>query len=230
VSSSRDPIGFESTRLGIYEFLSGNALNRLDASGLYDVGALCRTAVDHFKKTHLPVFDKACPTDSLDIQCVVCTKGNVYGHTTCKKEWNTAKTVSIEICVNQLELLLTEQDVKDELYNTLVHENIHALDYCGCNKGCALSQLILGQKVTDFCRNSWCMEVRAHLVDGSCDNEVGDTNKKACIFKKLKDLYNAPHRGCSDSDLHAAVEHCYFKDGNIPFPIPIPVPDPPKSK
>ena len=69
------------------------------------------------------------------------------------------------------------------------------------------------------------MEVRALLVDGTCDDKLDDMKKKACIKVKLVRLYPPPHRNCASGDLDAAVEHCYFSGANIPFPIPIPVPD-----
>jgi hypothetical protein len=136
---------------------------------------------------------------SYKVICKVdCDPGD-FGGTDCRNGGEFEMT----ICANVT--------VKDML-KTIVHEMQHVRDSCS---GCRSDQCELqsrGKKDRgNFCFDRLCMEIRALIAEGACDQFANDKDRRACIRDWIERSYRL-QLGCAPVDLDIAMQ-CYKKWG-----------------
>ncbi len=134
--ASRDPIGYRGSKWNLCQIGSGKLLQRVDPSGLTarDVMAICQEKKSQWEARRLKEIQPICPTTDVSVQCISCNdKNRAWGSTTCEKAPLGRRKVTISICADFVERSTTsEEEARKEIAKTLIHEDMHATDYCSC--------------------------------------------------------------------------------------------------
>ena len=226
---TRDPIGYvDGTNR--YAYLALGVLYRLDPSGLESVDELCQRKKQEYIANRVPELKTICPRSDFQVECKSCgeddVNNGVLGRAECKSKLTGGQNHTLVICLDAIKQGRTEEQAKQEIITTILHEDQHVADRCSCSRGCnAFAYTVADLKpggIPSFCQRFYCTEVRAHSIDGSCDGFANEGERIACIKERIKTLYPKPHEKCTDTDLDEAVNKCYIPQGQSPtYPMPI---------
>jgi RHS repeat-associated protein len=197
---TRDPIGYSGSMYGLNEYCEGNPQSRVDPKGL-DAAAE-RECNSRIAQVEYDMFlDCKGKRTSYKLKCSTsCKDPGERGYTTCKNEGD----FTVTICTNNLR-------GSDAVVNTIIHEltHVHDMCHCGDKNKCRLSEI--DPSAPDFCKVRLCMEVRAFLNEGACDDKTTDEERKSCVRDKI-DPYVSDW-GCSATDVWEAIDRCYVPAG-----------------
>lgn len=175
---SRDPIGCNGGSSSQYQFLNGQALNRLDPNGLRSVKDVCNIAVQDFLASTKAEWDRYCGKDkfrwpfSLKVECKyndedkTCKYLKSTGYLRCIDEYWHGDTDVITICLSNYGFADNEpeQTIKDNISRTLRYEFVHALGSCTFNSHCSQRRTPSTEEKEEFkkaCGVKACTEIRA---------------------------------------------------------------------
>ncbi len=226
---TRDPIGYVDG-YGLYTSLV--CIGRLDASGTKTNLEICNEVKASFESNLPHDFEKKCGKGkgtyyyyNLKISCEADSEGGDCkknpgwaGGTWCVHNKARNNELNIKICSDNPSG--TEQQIRDQIRNTLSHEMIHAMDFCTCDNNCAGSMPPPkggGPKEKNrYCEHMACTELRAYSFI-NCRNLPADQFKK-CVVDGAK---SSLPKICDPKLVENLFDTCAIKQGEpITFPPP----------
>lgn len=190
---SRDPSGYARGVFNCFEYAASSPTRRTDALG--------RTSIDHCNEIVRQTMREVTPwVDEMEekgcvLPYVLCT--DCANHPDECEPGTGGRFVPSD---NTIYICVGPNCSAASYRRTLIHEYRHAYDTC------------MGRDLAHNCRQLACSEVRAYLDSGGCDvggafRQPGESTE-SCVRRKA--LGSVQGAGCTEADLNAVFEYCYF--------------------
>lgn len=139
---------------------------------------------------------------------------------------NTQEVVKIRLCFNNM-------PSAQELKITVIHELVHAVDYCNCRSYLLGEEAFWSESDEDYWDDIACMEILASALDGGCAGRATEAEREDCVKKRA--ISSTQHGlGIDEKDAIDAVarvfQQCYIPKKSGPKKKPMPVPPWPSGR
>ena len=231
----RDPIGFEGSQWGLFEFLDGEPFRYVDPFGTAKSnGDICRDVAAKFRSQNIAEFDRLCGKGKyhypfgFDIICAensnngqfdkICNSdGGIKALSYCHNATFWGDKVGIVVCADNRKG--NEDELKSHFETSLRNEFVKSLDYCTCNNNCkhSYADLTDPKQLADFCEYASCTEIRAWSY-ANCRN-VPAADFEKCV---RDGAFGSLNGRCPKKTFDAVYNKCVIKQGQpIGYPPPV---------